>query len=185
MAISEAAVDKALPELHQIEDDELRAKVRAVWCKLAAASAFDDLAALPVSPKLDYSHITHNRSVAAMALAAAEILHRFHGTDIDRDRLLAGALLQDASKLVEYEPDGNGGVRLSEIGERFPHAFYAAHAALEEGLSADLAETILTHTYEAAGFPRTLEAKILFFIDQVDVAALGGDRWAKTGMIYR
>ncbi len=62
-----------------------------------------------------------------MAVAVAEILTRFHGTEIDRDRLLAGALLQDASKLVEYEPDGNGGVRLSELGERFPHAFYAAH----------------------------------------------------------
>jgi hypothetical protein len=185
LAISETAVDEALPELRQIEDEQLRAQVRAVWCRLAAASAFDDLAALPVSPKLDYSHVTHNRSVAAMALAVASILTEFHGTEIDQGRLLAAALLQDASKLVEYEPDGNGGVRLSEIGERFPHAFYAAHVALEEGLPAELAEAILTHTYEAAGFPRTLEAKILFFIDQVDVAALGGDRWRKTGMIYR
>ncbi len=58
-------------------------------------------------------------------------------------------------------------------------------AALDEGLPAELAEDVLTHTYEAAGFPRTLEAKILFFVDQVDVAALGGDRWRKTGMIYR
>lgn len=185
MPISETAVSEALPELEQIEDAQLRAQVRQVWFKLAAESAFDDLGALPVSPRLDYSHITHNRSVAAMAIAVAEILERFHGTGVDRDRLLAGALLQDASKLVEYEPNEDGGVRLSTLGEHFPHAFYAAHAALAAGVSPAIAEDILTHTYEAAGFPRTLEAKILFYVDQIDVAALGGDRWRKTGVIYR
>jgi hypothetical protein len=185
MPISEAAVDDALPELELIDDSRLRGQVRQVWCTLAAESSFDDLDALPVSPRLAYSHVTHNRSVAAMALAVAEILERFHGTAIDRDRLLAGALLQDASKLVEYEPDGNGGVRLSALGQHFPHAFYAAHAALAAGLPQPIAEDILTHTYEAAGFPRTLEAKILFYVDQIDVAALGGDRWRKTSVIYR
>ncbi len=52
VAISETAVDEALPELQQIENEDLRERVRAVWCKLAAASAFDDLAAVPVSPRL-------------------------------------------------------------------------------------------------------------------------------------
>ena len=185
MPIPEQAIEEALPELEQIEDADLRAQVRAVWVKFAAQSGFDELTALPVSPKVAYSHITHNRSVAAMALAVSEILHRFHGTTIDRDRLLASALLQDASKLVEYEPNGEGGSRLSPLGQHFPHGFLAAHAALEEGLPPEIAEDILTHTYEGSSFPKTLEAKILFFVDQVDVAALGGDRWVKKGFIYR
>jgi hypothetical protein len=185
MPIGADAVEVGIPELNEIANDTLREGVRNVWVKLAAQSAFDDLAQLPVSPKIAYSHITHNRSVAAMALSVAEILREFHGTEIDRDRLLASALLQDASKLVEYEPSEDGTVVLSEIGRHFPHAFYAAHAALAEGLPEGIAEDILTHTYEGSWFPRTLEAKILFFVDQIDVAALGGDRWVKTGMIYR
>ena len=172
------------PEVMEISDENLRDKVIAVWQRLWQESKFNDVTQVPVSAKLSYPHIPHNRSVVQMALRVAEVLERFHGTRVNRDHLLAAAILQDASKLVEYEP-GQGGVVASEVGGAYQHAFYAAHVALEVGLPHEVVQAILTHTAEAPQYPATLIAKILFYVDQIDMAALGGARWKKTGMVYR
>ncbi len=177
-------IQQLLPECDLISDATLREKVISIWTTMAAATKFATLMDVPVLPNLRYPQITHNRSAATLALQVATVLHDFHGVDINRDMLLAAALLQDVSKLVEYEPDGESVVR-SEIGTRFQHGFYAGHLALQAGLSLEMAEIILDHTYASSRFPRTLIGKILFYVDQIDMAALNGDRWQKTMMISR
>src|ERR1700693_1944604 len=167
-----------LPELDLISDRDLRTRTISVWLALAAESKFPRLMDVPVLPTLDYPQITHNRSVAAMAMKVAEVLNQFHGVQIDRDALLGSALLQNGWKLVEYEPL-TAKVDRSEIGSRFQHGFFGAHSVLSAGLPLEIAETVLDHTYASCRFPRTLIAKILFYVDQIDVAALNGDRWKK------
>jgi len=173
-----------LPELDLISDADLRTKAIAVWSTLANQSKFRRLMDVPVLPTLDYPQITHNRSVAAIAMKVAEILEQFHGVQINRDVLLTAALLQDVSKLVEYEPV-DGKVDRSEIGNSFQHGFFGAHSVLTAGLPLEIAESVLDHTYASSRFPRTLISKILFYVDQIDAAALHGDRWKKISVIYR
>lgn len=173
-----------LPEVELISDASLRAQVEAVWQELWQESELDSIDRLAVSPEIPYPHIPHNRAVVEMALAVAATFERFHGVKVNRDVLVAAALLQDASKLVEYTLV-EGKVAYSARGSEFPHAFWAAHVALEHGVPNEICHIILSHTPQAAAFPRSLEGKILYYVDQLDILAIHGDRWKKQLVITK
>jgi hypothetical protein len=166
------------PELDLVRDQGVRAGIEAVWEELWQASAWGSLDELPSSPEFPYPHVPHNRSVIRMALAVADAFESFHGVTVDRDLLLAGGLLQDASKLMEYAVE-DGRIVLTQLGRTYPHSFWAAHLAVKHGLPDSVCHVILTHTPEAARFPMSLEGKILYYVDQLDVLAIHGDRWRK------
>lgn len=176
-----AALDLAtlFPELLQIRSETLRAQVVAVWEELWQASDWTQIEQLPTSPEIGYPHLPHNRAVVTMALAVADAFERFHGVRVDRDVVIAAGLLQDASKLVETRPAAGGGAEVSDIGRRYPHGFWAAHVALRNGVPDAICHIILTHTPQAPRFPGSLEGKILYYVDQLDVLAIHGDRWRK------
>jgi len=178
-------LDRFLPEIGQIKDKALADKVRAVWADLWARSEFRDFAKVPTSGSIAYPNIPHTRSVIAMACAIADTYARFHGIRTDRDVLLAACLLQDASKLVEYRPKKGGGVEKTEIGKNYPHAFSAAQSALAHGVPMSVVHIILTHSPSAAKFPQSLEGKIIYYADQLDVIAIHGDDFVKEQVIYR
>ncbi len=179
-------ISTLFPEINMIGDPSIRDGVKEVWDRCWQESAFERISDVPVTPSLNYSHVVHNRSVVQMALATAKIVEEFHGAVVNRDYLIAAALLQDVSKLVEYQP-GEGGEKphLSEKGTSFQHGFWGAHMALEVGLPEEIAQSVLYHTFEGAKYPPNLITKILFYVDQIDMAALGGDRWKKRGIVYR
>jgi hypothetical protein len=174
-------VRAALPEVDLIGDRELRDKVIAVWQELWADSEWDDLEKVPTSHNIPYPHLPHNRSVVAMALAVADSFERFHGLKVDRDLLVAAGLLQDVSKLVETRPkrDGSGQSEPTEIGKSYPHAFFGAHVAIKHGVPAAVCHIIVTHSPTAVKFPNSLEGKILYYVDQIDVLGIYKDRWRK------
>jgi hypothetical protein len=175
---------RLFPEVDNIQDAGLRVKVEAVWQELWQISDFDSIDRLTTSPEIRYLHIPHNRAVVAMAIAISDTFERFHGVKVDRDVLVAAALLQDASKLVEYTL-ADGQVTLSALGREYPHAFWAAHTALKHGVPHEICHIILTHTPQSASFPTSLEGKILYYVDQIDVLAIHGDRWRKQLMITK
>jgi hypothetical protein len=178
MTKADLDVDELLPELNLIQDAELRDKVRAIWQELWHESMFESLDDVPISPKVPNRHLPHNRCVVAMALAMADALEQFHGIRLDRDVLVAAGLLQDVSKLVEMQP-GPDGAEHTEIGRSFQHAFWASHKALEHGVPIEVCEIVLNHTPDAPRFPGSLEGKVLWYADQLDVIAVFGDRWVK------
>ena len=166
------------PEASALQSAALRRGVEAVWQRLWQASDFTDITAVPTALEIPYPHVVHNRAVVAMALAVADAFQRYHGTHVDRDLLVTAALLQDAAKLVEYRPGPSGAV-VSDLGRDLPHGFMAAHLAMEEGIPNSVCEIIMSHSPTATRFPRTLEGKILYYVDQLDVIAVYGDRWRK------
>lgn len=171
-------LDGIFPELSLINDRALRSAVVAVWQELWQESTFTHIDDVPTSTEIPYPHVRHNRAVVALALATAEVFERLHGVHVDRDVLIAAALLQDVSKLVEYERklDGMG---FSRLGTDYPHAFWGAHVALKHGVPASVCQIILTHTPNSTTFPTSLEGKILYYVDQLDVIAIYRDRWRK------
>jgi hypothetical protein len=176
---SKVRIEELYPEVDAITDPLLKVAVGAVWDDLWARSRWSDPADVPTSGEISYPNLPHTRSVLQISLAMADAFAIHHGLQVNRDHLIASAVLQDASKVVEYEPAPNGGASKTEIGKNFPHAFWCAHLGVIHGLPADVCDTILTHSPSAARFPRTLEGKILFFADQIDVIAIHGDRWIK------
>lgn len=179
-------LNELFPEADLIEDPKIREGVEEVWKLCWAQSSFENIQNVPVTPGFDYPHVVHNRSVVQMALSVAEIVEKFHNAEINRDHLIAAALLQDVSKLLEMEPSENDTKAVkSEIGEQFQHAFWGAHLSLSVGLPNEVVQAVLYHTFDGSKFPPNLICKILFYVDQIDMAALGGDRWKKLGIVYR
>jgi hypothetical protein len=173
------------PEVDTIADAKLRAAVGAVWDELWANSRWADPADVPTSGEIAYSNLPHTRSVLQIALAIADAFKSHHGLQVNRDHLIAAAVLQDASKVVEYEPADGGGATKTDIGRSFPHAFWCAHLGVLHGLPVEVCDTLLTHSPAAPRFPSTLEGKILYYADQVDVVAIHGDRWKKSIFISK
>ncbi len=173
------------PEIAQIKDEALRRAVTDVWQEFWAASPWPDITKLPTSPEIPYPTLPHNQCVLSIALAVADNFEKFHGVRVNRDHLIAAAVLQDVSKLVEYSPDATGAAEFSQKGKDYPHAFWAAHVALKKGVPDAVVHVLLTHSPQAPKFPSTLEGKILYYVDQLDVLAIFKDRWRKELMITK
>lgn len=175
---------EVFPEINLIEDEKIRQGTINVWNRLWDECNWEDINKVPCTPKLNFPHVIHNRSVLLNSIAMADTYEKLFGVVVNRDHLISACLLQDSSKLVEYGITENG-MGKTLLGQTFPHAFYAAHVAMDENLPYEIVQAILEHTPDSAEFPKTLIAKILFYADQADMAALQGDRWKKTCVTYR
>lgn len=151
----------------------------ATWQDLWSLSAWTDVETVPTSTEIPYPTMPHNRCVLDMAIAVADAFERHHGIKVDRDRLIAAAILQDASKVVEFSPGPDGRPVPTHRGRDYPHAFWAAHVAIKHGIPDDIVHILITHTPQAPKFPNSLEGKILYYVDQIDVLGIYKDRWRK------
>jgi hypothetical protein len=172
-------LDDLFPELGEIADPNLRQAVVEIWDELWAMSAYERIEDVRVSLKINYEQLKHTQGVLRAALACADIWSDVHGARFDRDTLIAGALLMDASKLVETEPDPNGGHRAASLGLHLPHATYVAHLALTRGVPIEVVHVITCHSPNGGKAPRTPEAKLLDWIDQADISAFGHEIWTR------
>ena len=174
-AEDDAYVRSVFPEIEQISDTELRARVIEIWIECWHESSWPQIEDAPKNPAslgVGRPLHAHVRAVTQEALAAAEIVEARHGIVADRDTLLAGALLHDVSKLVEYEPGGVRGAGKSPRGKLIQHAVYGAHKAWEKELPEEVVHIIVSHTRNSRVPPRTLEALIIHYVDYLDTDAL-------------
>ncbi len=172
-------VPALFPEITQIGDAALRGAIERIWQRLWQESAFEGLEDVPVSASIPYPHIRHNQAIVKSVIAVARIYTEVHGAVYNMDHLIAAALLADASKLVEIEFDGNGGYRQTPLGKRLPHAMYAAHLALKEGVPLDVVHCIATHSPSSGKAPNTMECHLLHWLDQADICGFGFDIWKR------
>jgi len=173
------------PQFEAVSDPELKRKTTEIWEELWAMSEFEDIETVPTSGDIATPNLPHSRSVLTMCLAVADSFERFHGVRVDRDVLIVAAILQDASKVVEYRPRAGGGVERTHIGKTYGHAFWVTMLAAQKGLPDSIAHILITHSPQASRFPQSLEGKIIYYVDQLDVIAIHGDHWIKESIIRR
>ena len=111
-----ATVLEDLPELAQIRSDELRRKAIEAWAYALAETDFPRVAAIPgeatpgVFALKRGSQTAHLRSVARIAIAIAdEFAQEFPEARVDRDIVLAGALLLAPTLLAQATPKSTAG----------------------------------------------------------------------------
>jgi hypothetical protein len=178
-------LDRHFPEIAQIDDPALREAVAETWRRLWEMSAYEHLEDVPVSLKVDYSGLKHAQAILQGAMALAPVWERVHGVTFNRDHLIAGALLMDVSKLVEYRPRPGRGHEATELGSALPHATYAAHLALELGVPLAVVHIVMAHSPNGGKAPATPEAHLLDAIDQADIHAFGVEIWTRKVMHYQ
>ncbi len=170
-----------LPEVREISDPDLAQMVAEIWAEVWEESGWPDLMDVPKSEEVSHRPLVpHVRSVVQQAIAIAEIVEKNHGIRVDRDRLVAAALLHDVSKLVESDSAAES-YRKSRLGRLLTHGFYGAFKALGKGLPPEVVNSVLTHSHGASAKPpATLEGIIVHYADMADSDALLVDVGKKT-----
>jgi len=160
--------------LERIKNAELREKVVKAWvlaCERGGWKSIDDLRAMPftlLTNTRGVNFIEHTIAVTegAYGLAKAqEAAYREVPYQIDYDRLLAGGLLHDVGKLLEFERDEQGNFRKSRAGMCARHPISGTAIAYEVGLSDEMLNTIACHAKEGDGRPQVLETVLIHQAD--------------------
>jgi len=165
-------VKKLWPEIDWIEDLQLREQVTQTWTVALERSPLkaDDLNQIPFTllvPNCPITFMEHKRCVVHIARDAAKAMQAFMGRalPIDMDTVIAGAILADVGKLLEYELGPDGKSRQSERGEALRHPFTGVALALECGVPDAVCHIIAAHAAEGDLVKRTTEAFIVHHAD--------------------
>ena len=165
------AVGQVWPELEWIEDRDLREKVAATWVRAFELSPLkpEDLNHIPFTllvPDCPATFMEHKRCVVHIARRSAESMREFLGRalEINLDTVIAGAILADVGKLLEYEMV-DGKVRQSQRGEFLRHPFTGVTLAMECGVPEAVCHIIAAHAAEGDLVKRTTEAIIVHHAD--------------------
>jgi putative nucleotidyltransferase with HDIG domain len=166
-------IKKMWPELEWITDVELREKTTATWQRAFEKSILkpDDLEKIPFTllcgPDLKVSFIAHKRCVVHLARECGETMTRFFGSElpVNMDVLIAGAILADVGKMLEYELDKEGNAVQGKYGQYLRHPFSGVSLAEECGVPPEVCHIIAAHAHEGDLVKRTTEAYIVHHAD--------------------
>lgn len=165
-------VKRLWPEIDWIENSQLREQVTEVWIKALERSSLhaEDLNRIPFTllvPNCPVTFMEHKRCVVHIARASGQAMQEFMGRvlPIDLDTVIAGAILADVGKLLEYEVGPDGKNRQSERGEALRHPFTGVALALECGVPDPVCHIIAAHAGEGDLVKRTTEAFIVHHAD--------------------
>jgi putative nucleotidyltransferase with HDIG domain len=165
------AVEQLWPELEWIKDAELREQVAQTWIRAFELSPLDpdDLNEIPFTllvPNCPATFMEHKRCVVHIARGAAESMKDFLGRalEIDVDTVIAGAILADVGKLLEYEKE-EGVARQSDRGKALRHPFTGVALAMECGVPDAVCHIIAAHAAEGDLVKRSTEAYIVHHAD--------------------
>lgn len=174
-------VAQLFPDLMQISDAGLRDKVAAVWNEALTTGCggkgwtSEELRAVPftlLAGDIDLMFIEHLNSCVKQCIAIANVLGDVFGdkVSVNMDVLIAGALLADVGKPLEYDKDPTGKVIKGHFGDMLRHPFSGVAMCYKHGIPPEVMHMVATHSFE--GDPpkvtRSIESIIFHHADFVD-----------------
>ncbi len=168
-------LDEILGFLDLIQDEGLRAKTREFFVDPPAG--FDaPFLSLEVCPAGAYQHhcyvgglLQHTLSVVRVSLTFCDLVEDYYDGVVDRDVVVAGALLHDVMKCFCYEESDEGGFRTSDFGGRVDHLSLMVGEMVARGFPWDVVHVVAAHHGDVgATKPKTLEALIVSLADLMD-----------------
>jgi len=164
---------KLWPELEWIQDEKLRKQTTQTWQLALEKSVFtmQDLHTIPFTllcgPNLKVTFMDHKRAVVHIAREAGLKMKEFFKDElpVNMDVLIAGAILCDVGKLLEYELDENGIAVQAMYGKYLRHPFSGVSLAEQCGVPAEVCHIIAAHAHEGDLVKRSTEAYIVHHAD--------------------
>jgi putative nucleotidyltransferase with HDIG domain len=185
-------IAQLFPSIRKIKNKSLREKVAAVWSEAITTGCggkgwtFDELRAVKftlLAGDINMTFVEHLNSCARQCVAIADVLKKSFrcSIPIQRDYLIAGALLADVGKPLEYDRDGSGKVIQGKFGQQVRHPFSGVALAYKHGIPGEVLHIIATHSHEGDKVERSIESIIFHHADFVDfdIAKVLGKRTAK------
>ncbi len=152
-------------ELSLIEDKKLSEKVVKVWKTASDRGGWDDLNKVPFTLLFENSGklIDHTKRITKLAKA----VYDKRDEKINLDHLIAGALLHDVGKLLEYDVV-DGEIVKGDYGKKFRHPVSGALLARELDLPDEIVLIIYAHSHEGDKLERSAESVIVHHCDFID-----------------
>jgi putative nucleotidyltransferase with HDIG domain len=166
-------VKKIWPEIEWIKDEDLKQKVLDCWVYAIENSVLspEDLEIIPFSLLIKDCNVTfmnHKRTCVQLSVDIAKRMKENFGDEIqiDMDLLIAGAILIDVGKLLEYDKV-DGKLTTSKAGKLLRHPFSGVALADRFGLPPEVQHIIAYHAKEGDLAKRNVEAIIVHHADFV------------------
>lgn len=163
-----------IPEFNEIRDTGLRQKALSVWDEALETGGWtvDDLAQMPftlLTEDVRVSFAEHVSTVARLCIAMDDVLRRAYGDKFrgDRDVLVAGALLADVGKLIEFERK-DGTYQWTKTYQYLRHPFTGVGLCYKHGIPEAVMHVVATHSWEGDKFKRRPESIIFHHADFTD-----------------
>lgn len=172
-------IAELFPPLRDITDAALRDKVAAVWDEALTTGcggkgwSTDELRSVPftlLAGDIDLRYIEHLNSCALQCIAIAGVLKGTFGdrVPINMDYLIAGSLLADVGKPLEFDKDKDGNVIKGHFGDMLRHPFSGVAMCYKHGIPAEVMHIVATHSHEGEKVQRSIESIIFHHADFVD-----------------
>ena len=164
-------LEKMFPLIKEIKNDDIRNKVKKCIQIAIRRGKWDNLEDIPFTLSIEnaYNFIKHVNNVTEMAYEIGKLRN-----DIDMDVLIAGAILHDIGKLLEYEKK-DGQFKKSKLGRYIRHPAIGAALAMEVGLDERIINIIMAHSKEGELVKRCNEAIIVHHCDFIDFEIARGE----------
>ena len=158
-------IEKYFTELTWIQEKDLRKKVIDVWKMAADRGGWNQLQEIPFTLLFEGSGllVDHTKRITKLAWNVVNA----RSENLNKDYLIAGALLHDVGKLLEYEMRA-GKIVKSAYGEKTRHPAAGAQLAEECNLPKEVIHIIAAHSHEGDSMNRTPEAIIVHHCDFID-----------------
>ena len=107
-----------------------------------------------------------------MCIAIEKVLNGIWGDrmPVNHDHLIAGALLADVGKPIEFEKK-DGKIVKGQRGEHLRHPFSGVGMCWKHGLPDEVMHIVATHSKEGDHVQRTIESIIFHHVDFIDFDA--------------
>jgi hypothetical protein len=172
-------IAELFPGLMTIQDAALRDNVAAVWNEAITTGCggkgwtVEELRAIPftlLAGDIDLRFIEHINSCVRQCIAIEKVLGETFGDRIpvNHDHLVAGSLLADVGKPLEYDKDAKGQVVKGQFGEMLRHPFSGVGLCHRHDIPAEVMHIIATHSHEGDKVQRSIESIIFHHADFVD-----------------
>jgi putative nucleotidyltransferase with HDIG domain len=154
-------VERTFPEIQEIGDADLRKKVVDVFETIMVRGGWEALEEIPFTLLIetDINMVQHVREVTRIAMAVGQ-----GRDDINMDHLIAGSLIHDIGKLLEYGKT-DGKFHITSYGRTVRHPISGFHFALSAGLPLEVAHIVMMHSTDVQKIERSPEAVIIYHAD--------------------
>src|SRR5260221_11382003 len=164
-------IAQLFPSIRKIKNKSLREKVAAVWTEAITTGCggkgwtFNELRAVKftlLAGDIDMRFVEHLNSCARQCLAIADVLKRAFRCriPIQRDYLIAGALLADVGKPLEFDKDASAKEIQGKFGQQVRHPFSCVALAYKHGIPGEVMHIIATHSHEGDRVEHSIESII-------------------------
>ena len=164
--VTKEEICRLLPQFNLIRDAQLKDTALSMWQEACGRSDWESLEAIPFGPGYDpvrAGFLHHVALVTQYSYVVAMAYNELEPVPVNVDYVVAGALLHDVSKIVEYSSEGGR----TAWGTHVSHAVYGVVLCEKYGLPIEITHIVASHTAKLGMPNKSPEAIIVAKADGI------------------